>query len=284
MTNKILFRCDSSAFIGSGHLMRCRNLAGCLKSRGASIYFSCRDHPGALTHLLAGEFYTLKLKAPIKTPALTHKDSSLSASQKYSEMLGCSQIEDACETLHLIRLYLHAAPHWIIVDHYTLDIEWERFVVSNLFDIYGVKSSILCIDDLANRHHFADILLDQNYYGDGKIDIYNSLTRLSCSQFLGPHYSLLDPKYSTISRQSSRSKKQTILIYFGAVDSHNCTTLALTALAQQQFRHLSLLVVLGIQNSRSAQIRELATLMPNVEVFDHVESLGDLIAKADLGF
>ena len=44
-----------------------------------------------------------------------------------------------------------------------------------------------------------------------------------------------------------------------------------------------MVVVIGIQNSRSAQIRQLATLMPNVEVLDHLESLSDLIFKADLG-
>jgi len=50
----ILFRCDASLQIGSGHLMRCRTLARELRHRGAEISFLCRQQPGDLIKLLPG--------------------------------------------------------------------------------------------------------------------------------------------------------------------------------------------------------------------------------------
>ena len=52
----ILFRCDASLTIGSGHVIRCRTLARELKRRGKEIVFICRRQPGDLIHLLEQEF------------------------------------------------------------------------------------------------------------------------------------------------------------------------------------------------------------------------------------
>ena len=57
----ILFRCDASLLIGSGHVMRCRTLARELQRRGALVTFLCRRQPGDLISLLKQEFVVLVL-------------------------------------------------------------------------------------------------------------------------------------------------------------------------------------------------------------------------------
>jgi spore coat polysaccharide biosynthesis predicted glycosyltransferase SpsG len=59
--NSILFRCDASLQIGSGHVMRCRTLARELRRRDAEITFICRHKPGDLIELLRQEFQVLAL-------------------------------------------------------------------------------------------------------------------------------------------------------------------------------------------------------------------------------
>ena len=45
---KIVFRCDASIQIGSGHVMRCLTLADELSRQGAESFFICRQHDGSL--------------------------------------------------------------------------------------------------------------------------------------------------------------------------------------------------------------------------------------------
>ena len=64
----ILIRCDASHSIGSGHVMRCRNLARELQRRGAAVLFLCRRQSGDLIGLLEQEFEVLPLpQLPLAT-------------------------------------------------------------------------------------------------------------------------------------------------------------------------------------------------------------------------
>ena len=59
--NRIIFRCDASLSIGTGHVMRCRVLARELQRRGAEVVFLCRRQAGDLISLLEKEFLVLVL-------------------------------------------------------------------------------------------------------------------------------------------------------------------------------------------------------------------------------
>ena len=50
---KIVFRADASSIIGSGHIIRCLNLAEELKKNGADITFISRAHKGNLNELIS---------------------------------------------------------------------------------------------------------------------------------------------------------------------------------------------------------------------------------------
>lgn len=55
----------------------------------------------------------------------------------------------------------------------------------------------LVIDDLANREHEADILLDQNLYPD-MFERYKQKVNSECQIFLGLDYALMQPEYAKL--------------------------------------------------------------------------------------
>ena len=57
---------------------------------------------------------------------------------------------------------------------------------------------LLVIDDLADRTHQADLLLDQNFFGEATHQRYQGLVPPQCRQLLGPDYALLGPEYAQL--------------------------------------------------------------------------------------
>ena len=72
VTPNVVFRLDSSAVIGYGHLMRCLTLAAELRRRGANCFFICRDLPGNNTVLVKESGYNL-LTLPVEKNAKLKK-------------------------------------------------------------------------------------------------------------------------------------------------------------------------------------------------------------------
>ena len=116
----VVFRCDASSVIGSGHIIRCRTLARRLQSFGFSIVFICRPQPGDLISLLAHEFNVLTL--PPREPYLPTK-TDLPAG--YELLLNCSQKQDAAETLQLLLQNCISNISWFVLDHYAIDSTWQ---------------------------------------------------------------------------------------------------------------------------------------------------------------
>ena len=57
---------------------------------------------------------------------------------------------------------------------------------------------LLVIDDLADRPHQADLLLDQNFFGEAIHQRYQDLVPPQCRKLLGPHYALLGAEYAQL--------------------------------------------------------------------------------------
>ena len=73
-----------------------------------------------------------------------------------SSLLG-SQAQDAADSLQV--LGTNKQPTWIVVDHYGLDARRENLILEGQPNKAATK--LLVIDDLADRPHISDILLDQ---------------------------------------------------------------------------------------------------------------------------
>lgn len=255
---KVLFRADASVEIGSGHLMRCLTLADQLRSEGAEVAFICRDLPGGMFDYLRTRDYRFA-----KLPA--------------AEADKVSQQTDATETIEAARQMFPGGVDWLVVDHYRLDAAWERLLRPH-------TKRLMVIDDLANRPHDCDLLLDQNYYRDMERR-YEGLVPAQCVTLLGPEYVLLRPEFAE-ARQRLRARDGTvrrILVFFGGSDPTNQTRKVLDAIKLIDNPDISADVVVGTGNPHRDEIESLCHGMPGMQYHCQVSNMAELILGADIG-
>lgn len=273
----ILIRCDASLMIGSGHVMRCRTLARELQKRGAEPIFLCRRQPGDLITLLEQEFSVVAL--PEQALAACY---GLDGRDLYSSWLGCTQSQDAAQCLEVLATAGIKGCSWVVVDHYGLDARWEAQLVAGLSVSDGAPR-LLVIDDLADRTHQADLLLDQNFFGEVTHQRYQDLVPRHCRQLLGPHYALLGPEYAQLHPLvPPRNKLQRVLVFFGGVDPSNLTGRALEALMDPALADLAVDVVLGLHISHRLAVTQMVDLRPHTSLHGTLPTLAGLMARADL--
>ena len=203
----IVFRVDANEFIGTGHLMRCIALAQELKAKSFFVQFVCRDLPDYLVDMLITEdisLVNLKTHLPLKD-----FDEA-----NYFNWLRVSVLTDVRDTINAIKNILW---DWLIIDHYAIDKKWEVYLKPH-------TRKILVIDDLENRQHISDILIDQNYYPD-QLQRYNKIIPSDTKKLLGPSFALLRRDFfnfrKNVKIRDGEIKK--IVIFFGGVDRKNLT-------------------------------------------------------------
>ena len=274
---RIIIRCDASLMIGSGHVMRCRTLARELQRRSAEVSFLCRRQPGDLISLLEQEFVVLAL--PEQSLATCN---GLGGRDLYGSWLGCTQEQDATQCLEVLAEAAIKSPRWVVADHYGLDAHWEAQLLAGLAG-RDAPLQLLVIDDLADRSHQADLLLDQNFFGEATEQRYQDLVPPQCRQLLGPHYALLGQEYAQLHPLvSSRTELKRVLVFFGAVDPDNLTGRAMEALLDPSLADLAVDVVLGLQCPHHKEVEELVARRPHTTLHGPLPSLAGLIARADL--
>ena len=263
---RIAIRVDASVQIGTGHFMRCLTLADALKQQGAQIRFVSHRVPEQLRKLLDARGYEL---------ALLNKSQSEGTTDRFlhSSLLGSSQARDATETIQALS---DLTWDWLVVDHYALDADWESAM-------RPAVGKIMVIDDLADRLHDCDLLLDQNRY-EGLQRRYEGLVPDHCERLLGPRYALLRPEFAaarkTLRRRDGRVRR--IFVFFGGSDLSNETAKALEAIRLMNRSDIAVDVVVGASNPRGDQIREICQRMPNTCFHLQVENMAELMALADL--
>ena len=258
---KVLFRTDASQKIGLGHLMRCLTLAGEIRKRGGQATFVCRK----LTHEVAA---TVRHQG-FQLIELGRIGDPHAGDLAHSHWLGIPQEEDAKETLA-------AAGHdfdLAVVDHYALDRRWEDQVRTG-----GVKK-ILAIDDIADREHNVEWLLDQNLYSDAATR-YEKFISVSTKQLLGPAYSLLREEFARErATVKAREGVRRVLVFYGGTDATGETLKALDAL--DILKTFSADVVVGPSNPRLAEIRARCDANSAYQFHFHVDYMARLMAAAD---
>lgn len=247
----VFFRTDSAVNIGTGHVVRCLTLADELRANGTEISFICREDTGNIIEAIEKKGYRVyRLPSNI-------------------------DIKRDCELTKAIINNQKEATDWLIVDHYDIDISYE----SSLRDH---AKKIMVIDDLANRRHDCDILLDQNYSRKGSR--YNGLVPEHCIQLLGPEYALLRPQFrearENLKKESGEVKR--ILVFMGGADPTNETGKALKALVLLNRHDISVDVVIGSSNPFKNGLEILIKQMPNTTCYFNVSNMAELLTSADL--
>lgn len=267
---KVAFRTDASLTIGTGHVMRCLTLADAVRRRGADCLFLSRSHPGHLHREVEARGY------PVMDLGKTDPMSTAYAPLDYQSWLGVDWEVDAADTGKAIE----GLPiDWLVVDHYGIDSQWELALRPR-------GRRLMALDDLANRDHQVDALLDQNL-GRAAID-YEDRVPDSTTLMMGPMFSLLRPDFkalrlNSLAKRGPRSPKR-VLITMGGVDRDNATGRVLTALATCPTCYdLSVTVVMGPHAPWRAQVTEQASGLPfPTRVLVSVSDMAQLMCESDL--
>jgi UDP-2,4-diacetamido-2,4,6-trideoxy-beta-L-altropyranose hydrolase len=269
---RVLIRADASTQIGFGHVMRCLTLAEQLRKEGCDITFLARKHKGNLNRLISEKGFDVH-ELPL------HSNQSLKGNRKtYLEWLGCVQIVDAKDCVESIQSCSQMID-LLIVDHYALDEQWEKLLRPRL-------KKIMVIDDLADRKHDCDILLDQTH-GRKKGDYYG-FVKPQTKLLIGSTFALLRQEFSewrnySLSRRTKPELKQ-ILITMGGIDSFNVTGEVLNIIQKSDLsRMIKIIVVMGGASPCLKQIMQLTKRMSfKVEVNIDVKNMAELMANSDL--
>jgi UDP-2,4-diacetamido-2,4,6-trideoxy-beta-L-altropyranose hydrolase len=250
----IIFRVDSSRSLGAGHLMRCLTLAEAMKKLGVRSHFVYQTLPDHLGRLIKERGYS------------------------YTEISGShfDPERDAQLTLDSVNA---VGADWVIVDHYLIDARWESY-------IKGHVERVIVIDDLANRQHQCDFLIDQNPIQCEKQ--YDKLLPANAVQLLGTEYALIRPEFLEMRPESlqrrANSSLETLTISMGGIDNQNINLKVLEIL--QTTHHatdLQINLVLGFHSPWLGQIKNfLAQSSLHVELYSHVHDMASLLMRSDL--
>lgn len=260
------FRVDASKIIGNGHVIRCLTLASYLRDKGCESFFITRQHDGNLAELIKSEGFEVN--------AIPVDGANFNSLNNYANWLGGAWNLDAEAT---INIFANRRPNWVIVDHYAVDQRWEQYVRPHT-DRLGV------IDDLANRNHDCDLLLDQNFTGYKGVSRYCGLVPNTCHLLLGPRYALLQPQYSKLRAQAFKreSKIKRIFIYFGGADVKNLTGIAVEALLALNLTNINVDVVIDSNHPYAEILHERLIQHSNFRLHGRVSTLAPLMFAADL--
>jgi UDP-2,4-diacetamido-2,4,6-trideoxy-beta-L-altropyranose hydrolase len=277
----IIFRCDASLLIGSGHVMRCRTLAFGFKRLGIDVIFVCRKQLGHLISILEQDFSVLSL------PELDLADcENMKGRELHGAWLGCGQEIDAVQSLEALAEAQICNVNLIIVDHYGLDYKWESLVLDG-FQKKGYSPKLMVLDDLADRAHLANMLLDQNYYGGEAHFRYQKLVDSHCLQLLGPNFALVRPEFQllrhlSLSRREEIYQPKRILVFLGGSDPHNETSKVIEGLMYSKINWEHVDIVVGQHHPGISELNHLISLFQSALLHVQTSNMAKLMACADI--
>lgn len=250
-----VFRCDAGGALGGGHLRRCLTLAEALAANGWRAAFAVC--PETLAFLPRDP--ALQPDWIVLDTAEEHEPAVMAA------RLGAGEVD------------------LLVVDHYGRDRRFEgrcrRFA-----------RGIAAIDDLADRPHDADLLLDQTFGRSGRD--YAGLVSRSCTLLCGSRHALLRPAFAEMREAAIDRRRQggsvvRILIGMGAADADDFTSLAVAAVglvSERLGRPFTLDVVLGAGAPHLDAVRRRLSGFPawSIHLNASGRAMARLMAAADL--
>jgi UDP-2,4-diacetamido-2,4,6-trideoxy-beta-L-altropyranose hydrolase len=258
----VVIRADASEILGAGHVMRCLTLADAIKAKNAQVAFICQELPGHLCGLIEANGYPVHRLAPGR--------------EDHQSIKSIDWQSDAAKTKAILKS-IDGEIEWLVVDHYGLDKKWES-------EVACCVNQIMVIDDLANRPHQCNILLDQNYFAveERPTQRYVGLVPEDCETLLGPKYALLRDEFPGAVGKIHQAKTRRVLVSLGGSDSHNVTSRVISALEGVDAETLKVDVVVGQSNPLRDEIEKKCNLLANFNFHCQVSNMATLIANADL--
>lgn len=239
-------------------------LATRVREQGMAVRFVCRPYRGNMIGALqewGHDIVALPLEGRDDVP--------------YTEWQDPEWNRDADQTI-AAAMNGSRSLEWLIVDSYALGAQWES-------RLRAIAPRIMVIDDLANRAHDCDVLLDQNLHRD--LDVrYDGLVPARCRRLLGPQYALLRREFAE-ARAGMRARDgavRRILIFFGGSDASNETAKALKAVEMLDDNGLAVDVILGATAPHLEAVRGSCAALPRARLHCDPDNIAQLMGSADL--
>ena len=251
--------------------MRCLTLANAFAKQGCDSVFCMRAWDGNLYHKVeAAGIAVQQFSGDSAEEARIQKDFS-QGSQGFSDWL--------VDARHTYQLCKENAVTMVVVDHYLLDAKWESYLRER-----GI--AVFVIDDLANRPHDCDYLLDQTLLRPK--DDYVPYVPSDCTLFLGADYCLLRPDFlhhrtDSLARRAN-SPLRSILISMGGGDPNQLSYHALEALVEAVLPHeIAVSVIIGPLADTKDKLDKLAERAPfQVHILHNVSHMAQIMATHDI--
>lgn len=245
---RVALRADASPSIGGGHVMRCLTLADEWRRQGAECVFLCASGTKEVAPALARAGYVI---------------------------VGGTLNGDA-DAAALRQIWPDGADIFIC-DHYRLAAPYQTAM-------RRAASIIAVIDDLADRVHDCDFLLDQSL-GRSAAD-YDGRVPAAAVRLIGTRYALLRPEFAvarnrSIAARANRASVERIIVSMGLTDLGGITRRAVSA-ARAVAADAHIDVLIGAQASSLPALRQLVTDDPKLTL--HVDSshVCEVMSDADL--
>jgi UDP-2,4-diacetamido-2,4,6-trideoxy-beta-L-altropyranose hydrolase len=254
--------------------MRCLTLANAMRIRGAELCFVCRPHKGHLGEHIVAAGHELCLLPPA-TQVVTLKPNTEQV-PVHALWLGERWETDLTQTQATLR---GKQFDWLIVDHYSLDARWESAMRK-------FARNIMVIDDLADRMHDCDLLLDQTL--GRSLDLYKPLVQQDCKLLIGPKYALLRPEFPALRELSlnrrKKPKMKNLMVTFGGIDNDNLTGQALDVLKDSPLpKDCRITIVVGTKLPWLNTLKRVAQGLPwPTRVLINVSQMAHIMMDSDL--
>ncbi len=262
MKKNLFVRVDTSPEIGTGHILRCVGLADELRNTFDKIIFLSRKTTRSIIEIiLKNGFEVSTIDTPIK-----------------KSLKNNSKLNNELETIGNLLIPYKENLNFLLIDHYDISSNYE----SSLRKIF---KKIFVIDDLANRQHDCDLLIDQNYYKD-LTNRYLKLVSKNTITLLGPKYVILRSEFRN--SKKINYKKNTfpkrILISFGGSDPTNECEKVLNAIFSLKNKQFVITAVTGIHNKNFKQLKKQFGGNDNTKILNHTNNFNELLLNSDLCF
>jgi UDP-2,4-diacetamido-2,4,6-trideoxy-beta-L-altropyranose hydrolase len=195
----------------------------------------------------------------------------------HDEWLGADWATDA---RHTVDAWPDVHAQWLVVDHYALEAGWERASRT-------CASRLLVIDDLADRAHDCDVLIDQNV-GRKALD-YTGQVPHDCDVLAGPAFALLRAQFvkeraASLQRRRAATLKR-LLISMGGMDTSDVTSAVLGGLniCEGLAPSLEIVIAMGSHSPALAKVQQTARALPwCTKVLVDVDDMASLMRDSDL--
>jgi len=243
-TKTILIRADSSATIGTGHIMRDLVLAKRYFPND-EVIFATQELEGNINNKILQEGYAIE---PL-----------------------CSNDLEEFE-----KIIQQHNPNMIIIDHYGVDYEIEKELKNN-----HPSTTLLVLDDTYEKHH-CDILLNHNIYADEKR--YENLVPKGCEVWCGERYTLIRDEFkevkANIENYKYKNGKFNVFVAMGGADHSNITSKIVDSL--RDFGNMHLHIVTTSANKNLSSLQNYLKSQKNTTLYVDANNIAAIMGGCDL--